>query len=43
VPRGATKKALDAGVSEAKASFAARYGAGFLASSRHALDGADAA
>jgi hypothetical protein len=31
VPDGATKKALDAGVSEAKALFAARYGAGFLA------------
>ena len=31
MPDGATKKALDAGVSEAKASFAARYGAGFLA------------
>ena len=31
VPDGATKKALDAGVTEAKALFAARYGAGFLA------------
>jgi hypothetical protein len=44
VPDGASKKALDAGVSGAKALFAARYGAGFLAFFEgHALDGADAA